>query len=156
MALLRPDPTFYASPRLAMQAPAEKLAYVAALNPPGSSLNDAILVIDVDPASAGYGRRVGQIVLRVFGCTMKPETVHDSHVHGAHSGHAADLDLLDNPWLAGTAVVVNTLGHLMVAALVATIVYEKLGVRILQRAWFNFDLAWAIALIVSGLVTALL
>jgi hypothetical protein len=35
------------------------------------------------------------------------------------------------------------------------IVYEKLGVRILQRAWFNFDLAWAVALIVSGFVTAL-
>jgi hypothetical protein len=52
---------------------------------------------------------------------------------------------------------VHTIGHLMVAALLATIVYEKLGVRILQRAWFNyFDLAWAIALIVSGLVTALL
>ena len=63
MALLRPDPTFYPSPRLAMQGPAEKLAYVAALNPPGSALNDAILVIDVDPASAHYGRRVGQIVL---------------------------------------------------------------------------------------------
>jgi methanethiol oxidase len=46
-----------------MQAPAEKLAYVAALNPPGSALNDAILVIDVDPASAHYGRRVGQIVV---------------------------------------------------------------------------------------------
>jgi selenium-binding protein 1 len=63
MALLRPDPTFYPSPRLAMQAPAEKLAYVAALNPPGSTLNDAILVIDVDPASPDYGRRVGQVVL---------------------------------------------------------------------------------------------
>ena len=36
------------------------------------------------------------------------------------------------------------------AGLVAMIVYEKLGVRILQRAWFNFDLAWAIGLIVSG------
>ena len=35
------------------------------------------------------------------------------------------------------------------------IVYEKLGVRILQRAWFNFDLAWSVALIVSGFVTAL-
>jgi len=33
--------------------------------------------------------------------------------------------------------------------------YEKLGVRILQRAWFNFDLAWAVALVVSGFVTAL-
>jgi methanethiol oxidase len=62
MALLRPDPTFYPSPRLAMQAPPERLAYVAALNPPGGTLNDAMLVIDVDPASASYGKRVGQTV----------------------------------------------------------------------------------------------
>ena len=62
MALLRPDPTLYPSPRLAMQAP-ERLAYVGALNPPGGTLNDAILVIDVDPASASYGNRVGQTVL---------------------------------------------------------------------------------------------
>src|SRR6478736_4049376 len=63
MALLRPDPTFYPSPRLAMQAPPERLAYVAALNPTGGALNDAMLVIDVDPASANYGKRVGQTVL---------------------------------------------------------------------------------------------
>jgi hypothetical protein len=44
MALLTPDPTFYPFPRLAMQAPAVRLAYVAALNPPGSKLHDAILV----------------------------------------------------------------------------------------------------------------
>jgi hypothetical protein len=56
----------------------------------------------------------------------------------------ADLDLLNHPWLAAVAVVVNTLGHLLVAALVAMIVYEKLGVCILQRAWFNFDLPWAV------------
>ena len=43
----------------------------------------------------------------------------------------------------------------MVAGLVAMIVYEKLGVRILQRAWFNFDLAWAIALIVTGFANRL-
>jgi hypothetical protein len=125
------------------------------LKPPGSSLNDAILVIDVEPASAGHGRRVGQIVLRVFGHDEGGNRPRLACARRAFR-HAADLDLLDNPWLAGTAVVVHTIGHLMVAALVAMIVYEKLGVRILQRAWFNFDLAWAIALIVSGLVTALL
>ncbi|MGA7213207.1 MAG: hypothetical protein WBX20_03285 [Terrimicrobiaceae bacterium] len=74
----------------------------------------------------------------------------------AHASHAAGLNLLNHPWLASTAVFVHTFGHLVVAGLVAMIVYEKLGVRILQRAWFNFDLAWAIALIVSGLVTVLL
>ena len=33
----------------------------------------------------------------------------------------------------GPAVIVHTLGHLLVADLVALIVYEKLSVRILQR-----------------------
>ncbi len=83
-------------------------------------------------------------------------TMHHAHVHDAHAGHAPAPELLSNPWLATVAVAVHTLGHLLVAGLVAMIVYEKLGVRILQRAWFNFDLAWAVALIVSGLVTAAL
>ncbi|HEU4678709.1 MAG TPA: hypothetical protein VFS35_04255 [Terrimicrobiaceae bacterium] len=83
-------------------------------------------------------------------------TMHHAHGHDAHSAHGADLALLNNPWLATLAVALHTLGHLLVAGLVAMIVYEKLGVRILQRAWFNFDLAWAVALIASGLVTAAL
>jgi len=63
MPLLRPDPTFYPSPRLAMQAAPEKLAFVAGLNPRGSNSNDALLVVDVDPASPNYGQRVGQVTL---------------------------------------------------------------------------------------------
>ena len=34
MARLTPDPTFYASPKAAMQAPVEDLAYVVTLNTP--------------------------------------------------------------------------------------------------------------------------
>ena len=45
----RPDPTFYPSPRSAMQAPAERHAYVAALNPNGSRRPDEIVVVDLDP-----------------------------------------------------------------------------------------------------------
>jgi len=55
MPLLKPDPSFYPSPRLAMEAPPEKHAFVAALNPPGGKLNDALLVVDVDPKSRTYG-----------------------------------------------------------------------------------------------------
>jgi hypothetical protein len=96
----------------------------------------------------------GLMLVPVFlGATHK-EQVNSAHV--GHSGHGAHLDLLGHPWLATVAVVVHTIGHLLVAGLVAMIVYEKLGVRILRRAWFNFDLAWAIALIVSGFITALL
>ena len=46
----RPDPTFYPSPRLAMQAPSERLAYVASLNPNGSHEPDDITVVDLEAA----------------------------------------------------------------------------------------------------------
>jgi methanethiol oxidase len=55
----KPDPTFYARPRDAMEAPAESLAYVALLDP-AHERPDAIGVVDVDPASPTYGTLVGQ------------------------------------------------------------------------------------------------
>src|SRR5438309_5055675 len=67
MPLLKPDPTFYPSPRLAMEAPPEQHAFVAALNPPGSKLNDALLLVDVDPGSRTYGERVGEVTMPEFG-----------------------------------------------------------------------------------------
>ena len=53
-------------------------------------------------------------------------------------------------------MVIHTLGHLIVAGLVALLVYEKLGLTILQTAWFNIDFAWALALIVTGMILALM
>ncbi len=67
MPLLKPDPTFYPSPRLAAEAPPEKLAFVAALNPPGGKINDAIFVVDVDPDSPQFGQEVGRCTLPEFG-----------------------------------------------------------------------------------------
>ena len=60
MALMRPDPTFYPSPGMAMHAPAERLAYVALLNVGKNGQRDAMGVIDLDPSSSEYGRLVGQ------------------------------------------------------------------------------------------------
>jgi hypothetical protein len=39
---------------------------------------------------------------------------------------------------------------------VAMVVYEKLGVMILKRTWFNLDLLWAGALVGAGLITLVL
>jgi selenium-binding protein 1 len=60
MPLLTPDPTFYPSARLAMQAKPETLAYMALINPTRQGKPDAIGVVDVNPASASYGQLVGQ------------------------------------------------------------------------------------------------
>jgi selenium-binding protein 1 len=57
------DPTFYPTARLAMESPAERYAYVAALAPSNKSHSDALLVVDVDASSGSYGKVVGQLDL---------------------------------------------------------------------------------------------
>ncbi|MEM7042055.1 MAG: selenium-binding family protein [Pseudomonadota bacterium] len=59
MATLRPDPTFYPSPRMAMKAPPETLAYVVAFDPDGK-VPDQMTVVDVDPKSKSYAQIVGK------------------------------------------------------------------------------------------------
>jgi len=56
---MRPDPTFYPSPEMAMQAPTEELAYVAVLNANGDG-PDALAVMDMNPASPTYSQVVGR------------------------------------------------------------------------------------------------
>jgi len=53
-----PDKTFYPSPKMAMKASPEKLAYVAMLNPRTDGSKDALAVVDVDPESATYAQTV--------------------------------------------------------------------------------------------------
>jgi hypothetical protein len=50
------------------------------------------------------------------------------------------------------ATLVHTLGYLSVTAVVALLVYRKFGLALLRKAWFNLDLVWAAALIVTGCV----
>src|SRR5207249_2637748 len=54
------------------------------------------------------------------------------------------------PSLLTASVAVHTLGYLLTTAVVAILVYEKLGVGMLRRAWFNIDLVWMLALMVTG------
>jgi selenium-binding protein 1 len=54
-----PDPTFYPSARLAMQAPPEKLAYVAILSV-AADRPDALGVVDLDSESSSYGQLIGR------------------------------------------------------------------------------------------------
>jgi len=74
------------------------------------------------------------------------------HEHAHHQGSAA----FGEPSLGLAAVVVHTAGYLLVTGLVAWLVYEKLGVAILRRAWINLDLVWAVALLVTGTAALLM
>ena len=75
--------------------------------------------------------------------------------HSSHASHTAHLAPQQMPstndpsqWLA--AVVVHSAGYLLVSLLIALLVYEKLGLSLLRRAWFNVDVVWMIALMISG------
>src|SRR6266853_4384280 len=57
--LLRPDQTFYPSPRLAAKAPVETLAYMVTFDPTRKK-PDGLVTLDVDPKSAGFGKQVGR------------------------------------------------------------------------------------------------
>jgi selenium-binding protein 1 len=63
MGTWTPDPSFYPTPKSAMGAPREKLAYVVTLNPPGAGIAkpDTLCTVDVDPESSSYGRLVGRV-----------------------------------------------------------------------------------------------
>jgi uncharacterized membrane protein len=72
--------------------------------------------------------------------------------HGAHSDHATMTG--SATVLADLAAVgLHTLALFAVMGVIAVVVYEKLGVMILKRTWFNLDLLWAGALVGAGLIT---
>jgi hypothetical protein len=73
---------------------------------------------------------------------------------GEHALHAASVSA-SMPWPNALAVAIHSLAYLTVTALVAWIVYRKLGLALLRTAWFNVDWLWAGALVVTG-VTVLL
>jgi selenium-binding protein 1 len=80
------DPTFYRTAAEAAAAPPEELAYMVALDAAGGP-GDAMTVVDVNPASAGYGT--------VAGWTDVPGSGHEFHHFGwnacssafKHEGH---------------------------------------------------------------------
>ena len=57
-------------------------------------------------------------------------------------------------WSGVAAAVIHTAGYLLVTGTIAAIVYEKLGLRFLRTAWVNLDLLWAVALVATGVGTA--
>jgi hypothetical protein len=58
-----------------------------------------------------------------------------------------------SPWQGLAAATLHTGALLVVMALVAIVVYERLGVAFLHRAWFNVDLLWTVTLLAAGAIT---
>ena len=82
-----------------------------------------------------------------------------SSAEAAHSAHAISgvgVHTLTTPMAGLIATVVHTMGYLAVTGLVAWVVYRKLGLALLRKAWLNLHLIWAVALIISAAFTLLI
>jgi uncharacterized membrane protein len=88
----------------------------------------------------GAGLMLIPVLLKV----SSTEQMHGS-THNATMAGSATADL--------AMVGLHTLAMFAVMATVAFVVYEKLGVLILKRAWFNVDILWAGALVAAGVIT---
>jgi hypothetical protein len=68
------------------------------------------------------------------------------HAHAGSHGHGAGL----------LASGVHAAGYLLTTGVIACVVYEWLGLRLLRTAWVNLDLVWSLALVVTAVLTPLL
>jgi hypothetical protein len=86
--------------------------------------------------------------------TTMQEMEHQAHEAHEHWGHSLHLFFTNPVALADVgAVGVHTAAMFGVMGVVAMVVYEKLGVMILKRTWFNVDLLWAATLVAAGVIT---
>ena len=67
--------------------------------------------------------------------------------------HGMGEAIVLSPMVIALAVLVHTASMLLVAGILAIVffeTYEQVGLRILKHTWVNFELLWAIALLISG------
>ena len=86
---------------------------------------------------------------------LKMSSLHVAADVGDSAHHLHTLGFA-GPWTASIALLVHTLGYLLVTGLIAFVVYEKLGLDILRKTWVNLDLIWAVALIATAGFTVLI
>jgi hypothetical protein len=104
----------------------------------------------------GFGMRVGVLGLALWSFLM-------SSAHGAGLMLAPVLlglpvadHFFDFRQLGATAALAATIHVAAMATtmgVVAVVVYEKVGLGLLRRSWFNLDLAWSFVLLATGALT---
>ena len=82
---------------------------------------------------------------------------HLAPADAPHAHHAARLaaGIAPGDTALLAAPLLHTLGYLAATAGIAVVVYEKVGLRVLRRAWINLNLLWSVALIAAAVAAAL-
>lgn len=75
---------------------------------------------------------------------------------GGAAGHVDLLEGVAAPSALVWLTVIHTLAMFVIMGMIAVMVYDVVGLRLLRRGWINLDVIWAGALIVAGAVTLVL
>jgi hypothetical protein len=111
------------------------------------SSRDLVLWSFLMASAHGAGLMLVPVLVGLRGEGVSSALAHAGHLgHLAHQPSAASDALL--PALA--AVGLHSVAMLTVAGVLAVVVYQKVGVEVLRRAWINLDFIWAGALAISG------
>jgi hypothetical protein len=82
------------------------------------------------------------------------------HLHGAPPGGIAEptVAAIGSPEVteALSAVLLHTGAYLIVTGLLAALVVHWLGLRLLRSLWIDLDRIWAVTLILTGVLTAVI
>jgi hypothetical protein len=102
----------------------------------------------------GAGLMIAPLVLTMTlpaaGMDMSSTAMAGNHMAHHHHHMSMGLDLGIT-----LGILAHTLAMLVVMALVAWFVYKRFGLQILRSHWINFDLIWAAALLIVGVVALL-
>ncbi|HXO62641.1 MAG TPA: hypothetical protein VN850_12580 [Candidatus Acidoferrales bacterium] len=69
------------------------------------------------------------------------------------AGHESHISAFPSVKMQLVAVAIHTCGYLLLTGTIAWIVFSRLGVSVLRKAWLNLDFVWALALIATAGLT---
>jgi len=92
----------------------------------------------------GAGLMVAPVLIGAGAASQATASDHDvAHVEAA----------VISPLAGGLALLLHVASMMAVMAIVAVVVYEKLGVAVLRKAWINTEWLWAGTFVMAGVVT---
>lgn len=112
----------------------------------------------------GFGMRIGP--RRLFAWSFLMSSAHGAGLMlvpillrlAPTASNGQDMTLIAytasfSPWGGLAAATLHTVALLVVMALVAVVVYERLGVAFLRKAWINVDMIWTVTLLIAAVIT---
>jgi hypothetical protein len=69
------------------------------------------------------------------------------------AGHESHIAAFPSVKMQLFAVAIHTCGYLILTGTIAWVVFTRLGVSVLRKAWLNLDFVWAMALIATAGLT---